>query len=117
MLPNAEAAEKAQARIIDEILSCFAGTWLHVLDRSSPGYAVLHPVQGAASITLSVDEADNKQFVVPAHPVRPTQLGQCMALLTDTAHQRTTGRSPVLLEAVSLTKRFGDQQALERRFV
>jgi hypothetical protein len=64
MLPNAEAAEKVQTRIVDEILSCFAGTWLHVLDRSSSGYAVLHPVQGAASITLSVDEADNKQFVV-----------------------------------------------------
>ena len=62
MLPNAEAAEKAQARTVDEILSCFAGTWLHVLDRSSS--AVLHPVQGAASITLSIDEADNKLFVV-----------------------------------------------------
>lgn len=64
MLPDAEAAEKAQARIIDEILSCFAGTWHHVLDRSSPSYAVLHPAKGAASITLSVDEADSKQFVV-----------------------------------------------------
>ena len=64
MLPNAEAAENAQARIIDEILSCFAGTWLHVLDRSSPGYAVLHPAQGAVSITLSIDEADKEQFVV-----------------------------------------------------
>jgi len=64
MLPDAEAAEKAQARIIDEILSCFTGTWQHVLDRSSSGYAVLHPAKGAASITLSVDEADNKQFVV-----------------------------------------------------
>jgi hypothetical protein len=64
MLPNAEAAEKAQARIVDEILSCFAGTWLHALDRSSSGYAVMHPVQGAASITLSVDEVDNKRFVV-----------------------------------------------------
>lgn len=64
ILPNADAAERAQARIIDEILSCFVGTWRHVIDRSSPGYAVLHPAQGAASITLSVDEADNKQFVV-----------------------------------------------------
>lgn len=35
-----------------------------------------------------------------------------MALLTDTAHRATASRSPVLLEAVSLTKRFGDQQAL-----
>ena len=64
MLPSAEAAEKAQARIIDEILSCFAGTWLRILDRSSPGYAVLHPAEGAASITLSIDEVDKEQFVV-----------------------------------------------------
>jgi ABC-type multidrug transport system ATPase subunit len=35
-----------------------------------------------------------------------------MALLTDTAHKATASRSPGLLEAVSLTKRFGDQQAL-----
>jgi hypothetical protein len=64
VLADAEAAEKAQTRIIDEILSCFAGTWLHILDRSSPGYAVLHPAKGAASITLSVDVTDDKQFVV-----------------------------------------------------
>ena len=64
MLPNAKAAEQAQARIIDEILSCFAGSWQHILDRSSPTYAVLHPAKGAASITLSVDETDDKQFVV-----------------------------------------------------
>jgi hypothetical protein len=64
MLPNAETAEKEQARTIDEILSCFAGSWRHILDRSSPGYAVLHPAQGAASITLSADETDDKQFVV-----------------------------------------------------
>ena len=35
-----------------------------------------------------------------------------MALLTDTAHRATASHSPVLLGAVSLTKRFGDQQAL-----
>jgi len=35
-----------------------------------------------------------------------------MALFTDTTHGRTATRSPALLEAVSLTKRFGDQQAL-----
>src|SRR5829696_6382528 len=35
-----------------------------------------------------------------------------MTLLTDTAQRDTTSRSPVLLEAMSLTKRFGDQQAL-----
>ena len=37
-----------------------------------------------------------------------------MALLTDTAQERTSVRSPVLLEAVSLSKRFGDQRVLNK---
>jgi hypothetical protein len=63
-LKDAEQAEKAQARIVDQVLSCFAGTWLELRDRSSPRYVVLHPAQGPASITLSIDENDNKEFVV-----------------------------------------------------
>src|SRR5262245_9300356 len=35
-----------------------------------------------------------------------------MALFTNTAQERMTVQSPVLLEAVSLSKRFGDQRAL-----
>ena len=61
---SADDAERLQAKVADEILSCFAGTWLQVLDRSSATYAVLHPARGAASITLSVDQTDEKQFVV-----------------------------------------------------
>jgi hypothetical protein len=61
---SAADADALQAKVVDDILSCFAGTWLHRLDRSSPTYAVLHPARGAASITLSVDETDEKQFVV-----------------------------------------------------
>jgi hypothetical protein len=57
-------AEKAQARATDEILSCFAGGWLEIKDRSSPGYVVLHPARGPASITLSIDEGDSKEFIV-----------------------------------------------------
>jgi hypothetical protein len=48
----------------DQILSCFAGSWLEIKDRSSPGYVVLHPARGQASITLSIDENGNKEFVV-----------------------------------------------------
>ena len=61
---DAQGAEKAQATIVDQVLSCFAGTWLELKDRSSPRYVVLHPAQGPASITLSIDENDNKEFVV-----------------------------------------------------
>jgi hypothetical protein len=63
-LKSAEEAEKAQARTADQILSCFAGAWLEIKDRSSPGYVVLHPARGPASITLSLDQHDDKEFVV-----------------------------------------------------
>ena len=62
--PTKSEAEKAQARASDEILSCFAGSWLEIKDRSSPGYVVLHPARGPASITLSIDEGDSKEFIV-----------------------------------------------------
>ena len=60
---TAAEAEKAQARVADEILSCFAGTWLELKDRSSPSYVVLHPTSGPASITLSLDETESKEFL------------------------------------------------------
>jgi hypothetical protein len=63
-LPTKNDAEKAQARATDEILSCFAGGWLEIKDRASPGYVVLHPARGPASITLSIDEGDNREFIV-----------------------------------------------------
>jgi len=63
-LPTKNEAEKAQARATDEILSCFAGSWLEIKDRSSPSYVVLHPARGPASITLSIDEGDSKDFIL-----------------------------------------------------
>jgi len=63
-LKDTQEAEKTQAKIVDQVLSCFAGTWLELKDRSSPRYVVLHPAQGPASITLSIDENDSKEFVV-----------------------------------------------------
>jgi hypothetical protein len=63
-LKDADEAEKAQAKVVDQVLSCFAGTWLELKDRSSPRYVVLHPARGPASITLSIDENDDKEFVV-----------------------------------------------------
>ncbi len=63
-IKSAEEAENAQARTADQILSCFAGTWLEIKDRSSPGYVVLHPARGTASITLGIDHNDNAEFVV-----------------------------------------------------
>jgi hypothetical protein len=63
-IKGADEAERAQARTADQILSCFAGTWLEIKDRASPGYVVLHPARGPASITLSLDQNDESEFVV-----------------------------------------------------
>ena len=63
-LRSKDEAERAQVKTADEVLSCFAGSWLEIKDRSSPGYVVLHPARGSASITLSIDENDNKEFIV-----------------------------------------------------
>jgi len=63
-LKDVNEAETAQTTIVDQVLSCFAGTWLELKDRSSPRYVVLHPARGPASITLSIDETANKEFVV-----------------------------------------------------
>jgi hypothetical protein len=63
-LRSKDEAEQAQVKAADQILSCFAGSWLEIKDRSSPGYVVLHPARGQASITLSIDENGNKEFVV-----------------------------------------------------
>ena len=43
---SAAEAEEAQAEIVEEILSCFAGQWFYIVDRSSPSHAVLHPING-----------------------------------------------------------------------
>jgi hypothetical protein len=63
-IKGAEEAEKAQAKTADQVLSCFAGTWLELKDRGSPGYTVLHPARGPASITLNIDQDDQADFVV-----------------------------------------------------
>ena len=63
-LKTAGEAEKTQERIVDQILSCFAGTWLEIKDRSSPSYVVLHPARGSASMTLSLDENEKKEHIV-----------------------------------------------------
>ena len=63
-LRTKDEAGRAQVKTSDQILSCFAGSWLEIKDRSSPGYVVLHPARGSASITLSIDENESKEFVV-----------------------------------------------------
>jgi len=63
-LKTSQDAEKALAQTTDQILRCLAGEWVEIKDRSSPAYAVFHPARGAASITLSLDENDEKEYLV-----------------------------------------------------
>jgi hypothetical protein len=63
-LKTSQDAEDALSKTTDQILRCLAGAWVEIKDRSSPVYAVLHPTRGAASITLSIDENDKKEFIV-----------------------------------------------------
>jgi hypothetical protein len=61
-LKDTNEAEKAQSQIVGQLLSCFAGTWLELKDRSSPG--CLAPDAKAGIHDVSIDENDNKEFVV-----------------------------------------------------
>ena len=63
-LETAEAAGRAQATTVRQLLACLGTEWAEIKDRSSPGYVVLHPLRGAISVTLSLDEKDDKQHVV-----------------------------------------------------
>ena len=63
-LATAEQAQQAQARTVQQILACLGTEWAEIKDRSSPGYAVLHPLRGPASITLSLDQNDDKEHLV-----------------------------------------------------
>ncbi len=63
-LKTAEEAAEAQAKIARQILTCLGTTWSEATDRSSPGYIVLHPALGPASITLNLDQTDQKDHVV-----------------------------------------------------
>ena len=63
-LKTVEDARLAQARVKQEILRCLAGAWADAPEQSGPDFVVLHPKLGPASITLSLDEADNKEHIV-----------------------------------------------------
>jgi hypothetical protein len=63
-LKTSQQAQEALVQTADQILRCLAGSWVEIKDRSSPTYAVLHSSRGAASITLSIDENDEKEYLV-----------------------------------------------------
>jgi hypothetical protein len=63
-LPSREAAEAAQATTLREFKGCLGAGWSEAPDRSSPSYVVLHDARHPVSVTLSMDETEQKQHVV-----------------------------------------------------
>jgi hypothetical protein len=63
-LNSHEEAARAQQRIAQEILDCFAGTWAWAPEQMGPEFVVLHPKLGPASITLNLDETDGGRHLV-----------------------------------------------------
>src|SRR5215475_12722676 len=63
-LKSHEEAAKAQQRIAQEILDCFAGTWAQAPEQMGPDFVVLHPKLGPASITLNLDETEGGRHLV-----------------------------------------------------
>ena len=61
--PSEDAAAQAQKNNVSQILSCLE-TWSEAKEQSSPTYIALHPKLGPASITLSLDKADDGSDVV-----------------------------------------------------
>jgi hypothetical protein len=64
VLRNSHGAEEALTKTTDEVLRCLAGSWVEIKDRSSASYVALHPARGRASMTLNLDEDDNKDYLV-----------------------------------------------------
>jgi hypothetical protein len=63
-LDSADAAERTQADILNEVKACLGAEWSEAADRSSRNYAVLHHALRPVSITLSTDETADKRHVV-----------------------------------------------------
>jgi hypothetical protein len=63
-LDSAQAAEQAQADILQQTKTCLGEGWSESADRGSANYVVLHSALRPVSITLSTDQTDDKKHVV-----------------------------------------------------
>jgi hypothetical protein len=57
-------AQQAQEKIFREVQACLGTSWAEAKDRSSLGFIVLHHADQPVSITLSIDQPDQKQYAV-----------------------------------------------------
>ena len=63
-LKSHEDAARAQQRIAQDILDCFAGTWAEAPEQIGPDFVVRHPKLGPASITLNLNETEGGRHLV-----------------------------------------------------
>jgi hypothetical protein len=63
-LDSAQAAETAQADILEQTKACLGEGWLEAKDRSSANYVVLHSALRPVSITFSTDQTDDNKHLV-----------------------------------------------------
>jgi hypothetical protein len=63
-LDSAQAAQQAQAEILQQAKACLGEGWSEAPDRGSANYVVLHSALRPVSITLSTDQTDDKKHVV-----------------------------------------------------
>ena len=61
---TAQEAQQAQEKIFHDIQACLGNSWAEAKDRSSLGFIVLHHADRPVSMTLSIDQTDQKQYVV-----------------------------------------------------
>ena len=61
---TAQEVEDAQVRILDRVQVCLGESWTEAEDRSSLGFIVLQDAHRPVSITLSIAQTDQKEYVV-----------------------------------------------------
>jgi len=61
---TAEEAQQAQEKISREVQACLGTSWAEAKDRSSVGFIVIRHADQPVSITLSIDQTDQKRYAV-----------------------------------------------------
>jgi len=63
-LGTAEAAERAQATVMQDIGACLGGAWSEDKERSSAAYGILHNAEWPLAMTISTDQVDQRTYVI-----------------------------------------------------
>jgi hypothetical protein len=60
---STQEAQQAQQKIFREVQACLGTSWAEAKDRSSLDFIVLHHADQPISITLSIDQPEQKHYV------------------------------------------------------